>query len=133
MKQILLVLFVCVCMPVMAASLEVGKQPVNRTEYLIHLKIDPYPSDASGRDRRSPAFIPITASHDAEALYLSSRMSIEDATIVVKDEWDNIVYEAGTTFLSGEETALPLNIGEGRYTLEITYGSIRLSGDFEIN
>lgn len=133
MKQILLVLFVCVCMPAMAASSGIEKQLKNEVEKVICLKANPDSRSNAGKDRRSPAFIPITASHDAETLYLNSRMSIEDATIVVKDEWDNIVYEAGITFLSGEETALPLNIGEGRYTLEITYGSIRLSGDFEIN
>ena len=129
MKRILLVLAIVMCLPVLAKSVpSYGKMG---TEIILKLG---YNDNAKGYDRgkRSPAFIPITASHDTENLYISSRMSIEDAIVVVKDEWDNVVYEVSTAFLSGEETALPLNIGEGNYTLEITYGSICLCGDFEI-
>lgn len=129
MKRILFVLALVMCLPVLAKSVPVyGKMGTE-----IILKLGYNNAEEVEKGKRSPVFIPITASHDAETLYLNSRMSIEDATVVVKDEWDNVVYEVSTPFLSGEETALPLNIGEGRYTLEITYGSIRLSGDFEIN
>lgn len=128
MKRILLVLALVMCLPVLAKSVpsygKMGTEIILKLGYSIPEEVE--------KGKRAPAFIPITASHDTENLYLSSRMSIENATVVVKDEWDNVVYEMSTAFLSGEETALPLNIGEGNYTLEITYGSICLCGDFEI-
>ena len=134
MKQILAVLLFCVCMPSVSMTklFEMVVETEHRLESIIHLKVSPYVRDGVGREKRSPFFIPITASHDLENLYLNSRMSIEDATITIKDEWNNVMYKVNVTLFSGEDMALPLNIGEGSYTLEITYGSICLSGDFEI-
>ena len=128
MKRILLVLALVMCLPVLAKSVpsygKMGTEIILKLGYSIPEEVE--------KGKRAPAFIPIIASHDTENLYLSSRMSIENATVVVKDEWDNVVYEMSTAFLSGEEIALPINIGEGSYTLEITYGTICLCGDFEI-
>lgn len=128
MKRILFVLALVMCLPVLAKPVSFyGKMEVE-----IILKLGYHDSEGIEKDRRSPIFIPITASHDAENLYLSSSISIGDATILVKDEQDNVVYEANASMPSNEEIVLPLNIEKGRYTLEIAYGSICLSGDFEI-
>ena len=128
MKRILFVLALVMCLPVLAKPVHFyGKMGIE-----IILKLGYSDSEGIEREKRSPIFIPIIASHDSEKLYLSSRISIGDATIVVKDERENIVYEVSTSILSGGEMALPLNMNEGSYTLEITYGSICLSGDFEI-
>lgn len=131
-KQILFVLFVCVCMPIMAESLEINREPEHRRGCTIHLKAEPSIRGTVGRDRRSPVFTPIIASYNAGTIYLVSSMSIENATIVVKDERGDIVCESDAIFLPDKEVVLPLNMGEGNYTLEITYGNICLSGDFEI-
>lgn len=134
MKQILVVLLLCVCMP--SISMANSSMGIIETGHgiksIIHLKVDPYVRDGVGKGKRSPIFIPIAASHNAENLYLSSRISIENATVVVKDEWGNVVYEMSTSIFSGQEIVLPLSLSGGRYTLEIMYGSICLCGDFEI-
>lgn len=134
MKQILAVLLLCVCMPSvsMTRPFEMVVETEHRLESIIYLEVSHYVQEKVGREKRSPIFIPISASHDTENLYLCSRISIDDATIVVKDEWKNVLYEVSTSMLSGEEIVLPLSIEKGSYTLEIMYGSICLSGDFEI-
>lgn len=124
MKRILFVLALVMCLPVLAKPIPF----YGRTGTEIILKLS-YDEDARGfeRTKRAPVFIPVIASHDSENLYFSSRISIGDATIVVKDERENVVYEVNTSMLSGEDIVLPLNIEKGRYTLEITYGSICLT------
>lgn len=132
MKKILLLFLLSVWMPAMAVSLDEEKQSENVNKCMIYLKADIYVRDNWGRDKRAPAFIPISAFYDTDNLYLNSCYLVENTAVVVKDKWGNVMYEADVELLTDKEIVLPLNVGEGNYTLEITYGSICLSGDFEI-
>lgn len=128
MRRILFVLALVMCLPILAKPIPFYGKIGNE----IILKLDYRDSEGIERGKRSPIFIPIIASHDSENLYLCSRISIGDAIIVVKDKWENVVYEVSTSMLSSEEIVIPLNIGKGSYILEITYGNTCISGDFEI-
>ena len=129
MKRLLLALSFVVCLPVLAKSVPFDE----KMGTAIILRFG-YKDDVRGceRDKRAPAFIPISAFYDTDNLYLNSCYSVENTAVVVKDKWGNVMYEADVELLTDKEIVLPLNVGEGNYTLEITYGSICLSGDFEI-
>ena len=105
----------------------------------VDTKISTYYYDDSDDDlrgcekgKRTSAFVPITATHSADNLYLESSISLEEVAVTVKDEWGYVVYEAITPLFADEQAAFPLNLSEGCYTLEIKYGGVCLLGNFDL-
>lgn len=132
MKKLLFVLAAMMWMPVTAiSSPSTGKAEIN-----IKLHVDcssNYKNNwDKSKERRTPAWIPVKASYDADNLYFYAHTLMNDVIIQVKDESDNIVYEITTTLLPDNLIKLPVCLDEGTYILEIENGSITYCGDFEI-
>ena len=129
MKQIFITLLLSVCLPSISKAVPMEMHWINVIRLVA---VDSDVLDGLGKGKRTSAFVPITATHSADNLYLESSISLEEVAVTVKDEWGYVVYEAITPLFADEQAAFPLNLNEGCYTLEIKYGSICLLGDFEI-
>lgn len=95
--------------------------------------IDWDPNHGNGNGDRMPVSVP-SAFHDGNSIILYSHSSIIAIQVIVKDELNDIVYSGTISLLPN--TPYILNIGDveaGLYTLEVSYGSISLSGSFEID
>ena len=129
MKQILITLLLSVCLPSISKAVPMEMHWINVIRLVA---VDSDVLDGLGKGKRTSAFVPITATHSADNLYLESSISLEEVAVTVKDEWGYVLYETNTSLFADEQAAFPLNLNEGCYTLEIKYGSICLLGDFEI-
>ena len=104
MKQIFITLLLSVCLPSISKAVPMEMHWIN---FIRLVAVDSDVLDGLGKGKRTSAFVPITATHSADNLYLESSISLE-------------------------EVAVPLNLSEGCYTLEIKYGGVCLLGNFDL-
>ena len=129
MKQILITLLLSVCLPSISKAVPMEMHWINVIRLVA---VDSDVLDGLGKGKRTSAFVPITATHSADNLYLESSISLEEVAVTVKDEWGYVLYETNTSLFADEQAAFPLNLGEGCYTLEIKYGGVCLLGNFDL-
>ena len=129
MKQIFIALLLSVCLPSISKAVPMEMHWINVIRLVA---VDSDVQDGLGKDKRTSAFVPITATHSADNLYLESSISLEEVAVTVKDEWGYVVYETITPLFADEQAAFPLNLNEGCYTLEIKYGGVCLLGNFDL-
>ena len=114
MKQIFIALLLSVCLPSISKAVPMEMHWINVIRLVA---VDSDVQDGLGKGKRTSAFVPITATHSADNLYLESSISL-DETI--------------TPLFADEQAAFPLNLSEGCYTLEIKYGGVCLLGNFDL-
>ena len=129
MKQIFITLLLSVCLPSISKAVPMEMHWINVIRLVA---VDSDVQDGLGKGKRTSAFVPITATHSADNLYLESSISLEEVAVTVKDEWGYVVYETITPLFADEQAAFTLKLSEGRHTLEIKYGSVCLLGDFDL-
>ena len=129
MKQIFITLLLSVCLPSISKAVPMEMHWINVIRLVA---VDSDVLDGLGKGKRTSAFVPITATHSADNLYLESSISLEEVAVTVKDEWGYVLYETITPLFADEQAAFPLNLSEGCYTLEIKYGGVCLLGNFDL-
>ena len=70
--------------------------------------------------------------HDGSTLYIYSDVLIETANFIFKDHYNNTVYSSINSILSDIENIFELNIGYGKYVIELEYKETVYYGYFEI-
>ena len=134
MKQIALAFLFMTCLTMQASTMYFNSDTKINIALKFHYYYDDSDDDLRGceKGKRTSAFVPITATHSADNLYLESSISLEEVAVTVKDEWGYVVYETITPLFADEQAAFPLNLSEGCYTLEIKYGGVCLLGNFDL-
>lgn len=70
--------------------------------------------------------------HDGSTLYVYSDVLIENANFVIKDQYNNTVYSSINSIFSDIENIFELNMGYGKYVIELEYKETVYYGYFEI-
>ncbi len=96
------------------------------------INLSKIPTDAP-RMPRAPMLIPVTASVDEAELHLNFTSSVGVATITVTVEMGTIQYQETMDTNSTYDLYIPIDMWTGGdYVITIQYGSITLTGQFEI-
>lgn len=81
----------------------------------------------------SSNFIPVTADIIGSELVVNFTATVGTAYVSVVDNAGNLVYQTVVDTFSTSEVAIPINgMSSGKYSLKISYGSTRLTGDFHL-
>lgn len=117
----------------MLQSAFLGAAPIYTTvETQIHLKKDiKWHKEDWDIDDRS-LDVTLTATHDNTSIHLYSYETVEEAIVTVTDFQGNIVVYSTAYIYPGQSFSLPLNVGKGKYCLEVEYKEYCYYGYFEI-
>ena len=85
----------------------------------------------SHKKKRSINDLPIIIQED-NTLYIHSGIPMEDATLTIKDEYNNVITSTTITILSNQGAVSILNLESGKYLLELESKESIYYGYFEI-
>ena len=85
MKQILITLLLSVCLPSISKAVPMEMHWINVIRLVA---VDSDVLDGLGKGKRTSAFVPITATHSADNLYLESSISLEEVPSPLRTNGD---------------------------------------------
>ena len=80
MKQIFITLLLSVCLPSISKAVPMEMHWIN---FIRLVAVDSDVLDGLGKGKRTSAFVPITATHSADNLYLESSISLEEVVCLL--------------------------------------------------
>ena len=79
------------------------------------------------------AFIPVTADVVGTELIVDFTSTVGTAYVSVVDHSGNVVYQTVVDTFSTSEVIIPVDgLSSGKYSLKISYGTTKLTGDFQL-
>lgn len=83
---------------------------------------------------RAPMLIPLTVDLSTTDLFLNFTSTVGIATITITDSNNSIVYQESINTDTNNVLTIPIDMWDnGNYSIEISYGSITLVGNFGLD
>ena len=90
-------------------------------------------SFSKARTLTSSTYIPVTANVVGTELIVDFTTTVGTAYVSVVDQSGNVVYSTVVDTFSTSEVVIPVDgLSSGKYSLKISYGTTRLTGDFQL-
>ena len=81
----------------------------------------------------SSSYIPVTANVVGTELIVDFTSTVGTAYVSVVDHSGNVVYQTVVDTFSTSEVIIPVDeLSSGKYSLKISYGTTKLTGDFQL-
>ena len=81
----------------------------------------------------SSSFIPVTADVVGDELIVDFSSNVGTAYVSVVDQSGNVVSQTVVDTFSSSEVVIPVDgLSSGKYSLKISYGTTKLTGDFQL-